>query len=321
MSHVREGGVLHCRGAGATVREDLRAVDGRPACRRYGGLSLLCCDGEAVEDLHRTLELPPGLGFNLLFAGSVDIAVGDRRCGLGQATPVRDGGGLCAAMTLSRAETVAASVPRAQRLRLLGLWVERRWLEDRCRSPADRRHLERIFREHAAVHRWRPPAQTCALALEWISLSTGGGLESSLRAEQAAIALLSRCLGELAQLLGDAPGTPSCPRSERLKQQIDARLRDHRSLADMAASLGVSVSTLQRRFKAAYGTTVVDYLRRRRLEIAREALTDEGLSIGEAAYLAGYNHPSNFVAAFRKHFDVTPARLVRLQRSCQALES
>lgn len=40
---------------------------------------------------------------------------------------------------------------------------------------------------------------------------------------------------------------------------------------EIAGAIGTSVSTLQRRFKSAYGYTVIYYLRRRRLEAARSA--------------------------------------------------
>lgn len=46
---------------------------------------------------------------------------------------------------------------------------------------------------------------------------------------------------------------------------------------------------------------------------AKEALEQNGISIGEAAYLAGYNHPSNFISAFRKPFGHTPGELLANQ--------
>ncbi|MFC6805573.1 helix-turn-helix domain-containing protein [Methylophaga thalassica] len=33
-------------------------------------------------------------------------------------------------------------------------------------------------------------------------------------------------------------------------------------------------------------------------------------SIGEAAFIAGYGHPSNFITAFKKRFKLTPSELV-----------
>lgn len=57
--------------------------------------------------------------------------------------------------------------------------------------------------------------------------------------------------------------------------------------------------------------TVIDYMRQRSLEGARSAMMQEGLSLGEAAYLAGYKYPSNFVTAFRKQFPITPSELMK----------
>ena len=83
------------------------------------------------------------------------------------------------------------------------------------------------------------------------------------------------------------------------------------SLEEIANTIGLSISTLQRRFKKDYGTTVVDYIRQKRLEKARTAIAINGLSIGEAAYQAGYNHSSNFITAFKKRFNITPASLLK----------
>jgi AraC-like DNA-binding protein len=60
--------------------------------------------------------------------------------------------------------------------------------------------------------------------------------------------------------------------------------------------------------------TVNEYVRLRRLDMAKTALMVEGLSIGEEAYIAGYNHSSNFIAAFKRQFAMTPSELLRSHR-------
>ena len=87
------------------------------------------------------------------------------------------------------------------------------------------------------------------------------------------------------------------------------------TLIDIAQQLGVSISTLQRNFKRSFNTTLKQYVKIKRLEKARKALLIEGLTIGEAAYLAKYTHVGNFITAFKKHFDITPMQLIKLHRS------
>ncbi|QTG98088.1 helix-turn-helix transcriptional regulator, partial [Vibrio furnissii] len=65
-------------------------------------------------------------------------------------------------------------------------------------------------------------------------------------------------------------------------------------------------SNLQRRFKQQMGMTVANYVRQRRLNNARQQLERGYVTITEAAYEAGYHHPSNFTAAFKKAFGESP---------------
>lgn len=84
---------------------------------------------------------------------------------------------------------------------------------------------------------------------------------------------------------------------------------DQFKLNQVASDMGMSVSNLQRVFRASYGQTIGEYIRQRRLEIARDAIVRERKSIGEAAYLAGYLHTSNFTNAFKRLFGVPPGTL------------
>jgi AraC-like DNA-binding protein len=77
------------------------------------------------------------------------------------------------------------------------------------------------------------------------------------------------------------------------------------TLADMAAHLNVSVSTLNRRLRAA-GTSyqaAVDDVRRQR---AREMLADPRHRIGDIAGALGYTDPAGFVRSFKRWYGTTP---------------
>ena len=76
-------------------------------------------------------------------------------------------------------------------------------------------------------------------------------------------------------------------------------------LADLAA---MSPASLRRKFKAAFGRSVFDYLRDCRLTLARDYLR-RGYSVQQAAHFSGYRHASNFATAFRRRFGVTPSSL------------
>jgi AraC-like DNA-binding protein len=92
------------------------------------------------------------------------------------------------------------------------------------------------------------------------------------------------------------------------KDMMDADLRYPWSIAELARRAGSSRRSFNLRFRAAYGVSAIDYLRTRRLEVARQALVYQNLSVTEAADLVGYTNPANFATAFRKHFGSVPSR-------------
>ena len=80
---------------------------------------------------------------------------------------------------------------------------------------------------------------------------------------------------------------------------------------DLARDAGVSVTTLKTKFNAAFGQSVVAFLRDVRLERAREGIVGEGWTVSQAAYLVGYKHQSSFSTAFHRKFGIWPSELPR----------
>ncbi|WP_277810068.1 helix-turn-helix transcriptional regulator [Chromohalobacter canadensis] len=109
---------------------------------------------------------------------------------------------------------------------------------------------------------------------------------------------------------GDARG-PKDRRLQRLRALIESGEAYHENQAELARRLGMSLSSLQRRFQAHYGESLGRFLRRRRLEIAHEALRNEGDSVEAAALQAGYTNAANFATAFKREFGIRPSDLHR----------
>jgi len=74
-------------------------------------------------------------------------------------------------------------------------------------------------------------------------------------------------------------------------------------LAEMA---GMSVSTLERRFRDLFQQTPSQYLRRVRLQSARRALVETDTGIGEIAIECGFYDQSHFTKNFRAVYHMTP---------------
>lgn len=101
---------------------------------------------------------------------------------------------------------------------------------------------------------------------------------------------------------------PADPRAARLAE----RLRDDPSctaeLPSLARDAGASTRTMQRLFLAGTGLRFTEWRQRLRL-LHGASLLGAGTSVTEAGLDAGYAGTSAFIAAFRRQFGVTPARL------------
>lgn len=106
---------------------------------------------------------------------------------------------------------------------------------------------------------------------------------------------------------------PAAPLLGSMTAQVQAaadllaqRLEHPPALAALARCVGLSETSLKRGFRQLFATTVFGYLRARRMERARVLLESGAATVLEAAALVGYSNPSNFAAAFRRHFGVNP---------------
>jgi AraC-like DNA-binding protein len=93
-----------------------------------------------------------------------------------------------------------------------------------------------------------------------------------------------------------------------VRDAIDADPRRQWKIAQLAREAGISRRSFNTHFRRTFGITASEYLRTRRLELARDAIIQQGVSVNEASYLAGYGNPANFATAFRRHFGHAPSR-------------
>ncbi len=83
---------------------------------------------------------------------------------------------------------------------------------------------------------------------------------------------------------------------------------------ELARRIGVSSSTLNRRFRDAIGQTPHQYLTELRLENAAELLRRSNLGIGEICWQVGLRDMSSFARLFRARFDTSPSRYRQASR-------
>ncbi|MGF0116983.1 helix-turn-helix transcriptional regulator [Promicromonospora sp. Marseille-Q5078] len=92
----------------------------------------------------------------------------------------------------------------------------------------------------------------------------------------------------------------------QVTEEIDLHLGHHVSTPELAERLGVSASTLARRFKAETGATVSAYVARQRAERAARLLATTSQPVHDVALFVGYDDPNYFVKVFRTAYGMTP---------------
>jgi len=80
------------------------------------------------------------------------------------------------------------------------------------------------------------------------------------------------------------------------------------SIGALAAQLGLSTRTLNRRFRQATGVSPQQWLQRLRVSEARDLLRHSNLTISDIAWRLGFQDVSHFGKLFREHAGITPGR-------------
>ncbi|MET0543034.1 MAG: DNA-binding response regulator [Variovorax sp.] len=89
-------------------------------------------------------------------------------------------------------------------------------------------------------------------------------------------------------------------------RQVEAHLAHMPSLAELARRVGTHEKRLTRAFREQTGLSVFEFVRERRLALARRLLTQTPLGIGDIAVEAGFSSAANFATAFRAEAGVSP---------------
>lgn len=158
------------------------------------------------------------------------------------------------------------------------------------------------------------PPRIQAIALEILSPAIDG-LAGKLLLSAQATEILARGLFALRHHISFTPPIDNKRvRLQAVKEMMDGDLRYPWNIAELARRAGSSRRSFNLRFRAAFGVSAIDYLRTSRLDVAREALVYQNITVTEAADLVGYTNPANFATAFRKHFGYAPS-LCRNQKA------
>ena len=92
------------------------------------------------------------------------------------------------------------------------------------------------------------------------------------------------------------------------RQYMEEHLDEPLTISTLSRRACLSATTFKAGFRRLYGLPVHAWLRQRRMERAAELLRGSSLSVLGVAQSVGYGSASQFTAAFRRQYGVTPAR-------------
>lgn len=81
---------------------------------------------------------------------------------------------------------------------------------------------------------------------------------------------------------------------------------DPPKISRLARMAGLNETKLRGGFKEMFGCTVHAFIQNCRMSKAVKMLTSSDISISDIAYEVGYEHPTNFTQAFKRHFGYAP---------------
>ena len=280
------------------------------------GLSMHMSDATEQQNAHSTLELMPCLSINIILTGSLSYTLNGEKFTLTTDNTTAK----CSALILPQKKVITRHLKKGQNIKKINVCLDYEWLKKRCTNNDE---YNTLLRDKKYLHQWQATPEQIGLATELIQMENNTHqhtLFNSMTREYKTIHLVSSLLNSLLNTSTHIVAPAHSPAYmthkkdadfiEKIKK-ISLNTTHKLSLNTLAKAHNISVSTLQRRFKAYCGITVNEYIRTSRLEQAKKAMTTGGKSIGEAAYIAGYNHSSNFVTAFKKQFSITPKELIK----------
>lgn len=203
--------------------------------------------------------------------------------------------------------TLTGLHPAGQRLRTMNILLSR---SDSAGDPQlDELVAKATSSPGKRLHYW--PVQTHLLQnIEHLMNNTWHGTTHTLMLEGVGLQVLGHALSNLTQEATTSRTISARDRQllERVRERLDQSPSEDHSLTELARLACMSPSTLRSKFQAVYQCSVFDWLRERRLALARDYLA-QGWSVQQAAHFVGYRHATNFATAFRKRYGMSPGQL------------
>lgn len=279
------------------------------------GLSVHYSNAEDLHDLKIESDCGPRLSVSLFMEGAVDAFVGDLKIPM----PTYEEGTrrwspIATVFSQNRIEKFVRHARRGVRLKKVTISISRDWLFSHLElSDPEFLKLKEFSESHLSHVSWYPSSHAIDLAEQIIAAPNKSPFHHRLYIAARVYGLLDEAFQNFSdQKQTVAEKTQSSPDRQKLNT-IEHFLRGQRghwvTAEELSQNCGVSQNSLQRLLSRTYGLSTSRFIRRFMLEKAREALERDGLSIAEAAHVAGYSSPANFSTAFKREFGLSPKQV------------
>ena len=260
-----------------------------------------------VESFTALSSQKAGLSCIFLIEGDVAIEVGERRFDFHGTGAVHEG----VLIPSARPEQFRRISRGNQKLRQLVITVSPEWLDrDGLETVSDHRLASDLASDHLGGQSWKTTRRLAELVHRILTPSCAPSALRDLLIESAAVEIIAEALGASTHQEERTLATTLSPFDRSRLRRAEDYIAGHTGallVEDIAREAGTSGSGLQRLFKTAHGTSVVEHIRQKRLEQARRALAEDQVSIQEASSLAGYGNDANFATAFKRQFGLSPS--------------
>lgn len=287
----------------------------RPGLSLHFGNEVQCEEAIGQAVVHDNIRIV------LLLEGVIDISYGRSHIQLvapHQPSQHRSGQKQDAAIvTILEPEECRRIVRQGDCSRRISIGLSKQWLQESlCEDMGS--EVAGSFGAHLETRTWNVSPRARMLAEQMLHPPAMPRHIIGMYQESRAIELVIEGLSQAAPAVRRSAPLPTLrPAAYQRMQDLKVWLREHASaplcIEQIARHLNTTSTTLQRHFRLAHGITVFEYLQQERLRQARCALEREGVSVGDAAALAGYANQNSFATAFKRRFGLSPKQ-VRPQR-------
>ena len=271
----------------------------------HSGLSVHATDTREVHDMTMQWRMQASLTIAVILEGMLDIHLDDQPMPLG-----RNGTPAGHVWSLSRTTLMRRESRKGMRIRKVIISLPPDWIAPLLSQHGlPNRNLQRLVNTHRSTANWTPSRNALSLAEQIIAPSDALPPMRKLGMESKAIEIVREALSQIIapDAATPAPRTRGRMRAQRIRRHLEVHLDRNLPLNAMAQELGLSVGSMQSAFKQAYRTTIAEFCRELRLQRARTAIEQDGISISEAAYRAGYTSPASFSTAFKRLYGFSPS--------------